>query len=127
VTSILTQYYRYIIAGFIVTAFDFLIYITCTEVFHVYYLHAVCFSFVFASVLQYFISIKYVFENRSYNNAYHEFTIFILLGIVSLILYEILMFGLTDLMKIQHLISKVLVTGIMFTFNFATRKFILFR
>lgn len=125
--NLLSQYYRYIIAGFIVTGFDFAILISFTEVFNIYYLFSACFAFAFCSVLHYFISIKFIFDNRTIKNQYHEFVIFILIGIASIILFELLMYGFTDILKIHYLFSKVIVTGIMFTFNFVTRKFILFR
>lgn len=125
--NILSQYYRYIIAGFIVTACDFVILTTGTEVFHIYYLISACFSFVLCSILHYIISIKYIFHSRCFDNACHEFTVFLLIGIISLVIFELLMFSFTELMQIHYLISKVIVTGIMFTFNFISRKLILFR
>ncbi|MEI7473421.1 MAG: GtrA family protein [bacterium] len=125
--KILSQYYRYIIAGFLVVAIDFVILAFLTDFIHVYYLISACCAYIFASVIHYFISTNYIFDESSIKNKYHEFLIFFGLGAIGLILFEILMYLFTDYLGIYYLASKIIVSGIMFTFNFATRKLILFR
>ncbi len=123
---LLSQYYRYVLAGIIVTGFDFIILIALTELLQVYYLISACFGYIFASVLHYFLSINYIFNKRILKNKYSEFFIFFLIGVISLILFEILIYFFTEQMKLHYVSSKIVITGLLFTFNFILRKYILF-
>lgn len=125
--KLLSQYYRYIIAGFLVVAIDFVILAFLTESIHLYYLISATFAYLIASIIHYFISVNYIFEKSPIKNKYYEFFIFFTLGIIGLLLFELLMFYFTEKLAIYYLASKIIVSGIMFTFNFATRKIILFR
>lgn len=125
--NVLSQYYRYILAGFLVVAIDFIILFFLTDFIHLYYLISACCAYVFASTVHYFISVNYIFEKSNISNKYYEFLLFFFLGIIGLFLFELLLYYFTDKLGIYYLTSKIIVSGIMFTFNFATRKILLFR
>ena len=123
----LKEYYRYIFVGLLVTAFDFCILVFLTEVLDIYHMISGAIAFTTASFLHYYLSVKLVFSNRSLKNPTIEFLIFFILGLVGLTVFLGLFYLFTDVLGIYYILSKVLATGISFTFNFLARKYILFR
>ncbi|MDD3594242.1 MAG: GtrA family protein [Candidatus Gastranaerophilales bacterium] len=121
------EYYKYILVGFVVTAVDFVILIAMTEFAHIYYMISAASAYTLASVLHYYLSIFYVFNNRNVKSKRVEFFIFFMLGILGLGVFTALMYFFTEMLHCHYIVSKILATGISFTFNFLTRKFLLFR
>lgn len=124
---LLKEYYKYIIVGLIVTGFDFCILVFLTEILNLYHMYSGAIAFTFASFLHYYLSIKLVFSNRSLKSKKLEFFLFFTLGLVGLGVFLGLFYLFTDILGIFYIVSKVLATGISFTFNFLARKYILFR
>lgn len=125
--NLFKEYYRYIIVGLIVTGFDFCILVFLTEVLKFYHMYSGAIAFTLASVLHYYLSIKFVFKNRTLTTKRLEFLIFFTLGLIGLCVFLGLFYLFTDVLGILYMISKIIATGISFTFNFLARKYILFR
>lgn len=126
-TRILKEYYKYCVVGVIITALDFCMLAFQVEICKVYYLLAACISYLIASGLHYILSAKYVFTKSETQKTIKAFVIFALLGAIGLGLFESLMFYFVDTLKIYYLVAKIFATGIIFSFNFATRKLFLFK
>jgi putative flippase GtrA len=120
------QLFRYIIVGGSAFVWDFLILFILWDKFHVYYLLANCFSFVFGILYTYFLSTVWVFNSRTLENRWLELIIFTFIGIVGLGLAELFMYVFTDLMHIFVMYSKIIATLLVFLWNFFTRKILLF-
>lgn len=121
------EYYKYFIVGLFIAALDFSMLAFQVEICKVYYLTAVCVSYLIASALHYVLSAKYVFTESKTPKNLKSYFIFSLLGIVGLSLLGSLMFYFVDVLKIYYLVAKIFATGIIFSFNFTTRKFLLFK
>lgn len=125
--QIIKEYYKYCILGVFITGFDFSLLIAQVELLNINYLLAACISYVFAAVLHYILSVKYVFVDANIDDEWKAFVIFFIIGVISLGLFESLMYYFVEILKIHYIIAKVFATAIIFTFNFASRKFILFK
>ncbi len=124
---IINEYYKYCILGFFITGFDFAMLVSQVELLHVNYLIAASIAYVIASVLHYILSVKYVFTESNVNNNTQAFIVFFIIGLVGLAMFESLMFFFVSHLHIHYILAKVFATGIIFTFNFASRKLILFK
>lgn len=126
-TRLLKEYYKYCLVGVLITGLDFAMLAFQVEICKLYYLLAACISYVIASALHYVLSAKYVFTKSEAKKSLKAFGIFALLGAIGLALFEGLMFYFVDFLKIYYLFAKIFATGIIFSFNFATRKMFLFK
>ncbi len=125
--KIFDEYLRYILIGVLITCFDFLMLIFQVEILHIYYLTAVSVSYIIANIIHFIACEKFVFiTNRRNLSSLKSFFIFFILGIFGLIILEICMFFFTECFHIYYLFAKVIATAFTFTFNFLSRKFILF-
>jgi putative flippase GtrA len=113
--------------GVLVTGLDFLMLAFQVEICNIYYLLAACISYSIASGVHYVLSAKYVFKTSQAEKSFKTFLYFAFLGAIGLALFEGLMYYFVEDLKIYYLLAKVFATGIIFSFNFATRKFLLFK
>ena len=70
---------------------------------------------------------KWVFLDRRYNRIVFKFLIFVLACIVVILLNELLLWACVEFAEIGYLVAKVIVTVLVFVFNLALKKTILFR
>lgn len=84
-------------------------------------------SFGIGLAITYLFSILWVFDNRSMANRNAELLIFALIGISGLGLTELLMWVFAGKCMLHYLIAKIITTVIVFIWNFAAKKLILFR
>ncbi len=120
------QLLRYVFVGGVSFVFDFGVLYVLTQYFNVYYLISAAISFTIGLVINYLLSIMWVFNSRSFGNRILEFFTFALIGIIGLILNELFLWALTDLLFIYYLYSKMISTFILLFWNFFARKIILF-
>ena len=78
-------------------------------------------------LITYLFSILWVFDNRSLKNRSVEVLVFVLIGVCGLGLTEVLMWLFAGKAGLHYLIAKVFTTVIVFIWNFAAKKLILFR
>lgn len=120
------QFLRSLYAGVAATSVDILVLFLLTHYFHVYYLISAIFGFLSGLAVIYTISIKWIFNKHSLKNRKLEFSIFLVISLVGLILLEFFMWLFTDFFGVYYLFSKILATLLVFTWNFLARKFLLF-
>lgn len=96
-----------------------------TETIKTPYLVSCAISFSIAVVVNYYLSMKYVFASRDDLNKHQEFIIFVILSLAGLALTELLMWVLVSKFGIYYMFSKIIVTGVVMIFNFTTRKLLL--
>lgn len=124
-TKLFKQIFRFIIVGGIATIIDWTIYYILFNIFEINPLIANILSFSVAVVYNCIASIKWVFTVDENKNKKQIFIEFVILSIIGLIISEILLYIFVDTIKINEMISKVLATIIVMTFNFVTRKMFL--
>jgi putative flippase GtrA len=120
------QLFRYALVGGLAFVIDFGCLFTLKEFGGLPYLWAAAFAFILGLFTNYVISVAWVFNKRAVNNRQIEFVIFALLGVLGLGINELSMFVLTGIVGFHYLASKLVSTAITFSWNYLSRKVLLF-
>ena len=122
-----TEFSRYLLAGSLTFLMDFLTLILLTEFAGFNYLWSNLVGVFVGIVVSYFLCIKWVFLNRRYNQVALELPLFVMTCLVGVLLNELMLWLLVEFGDIYYLTSKVIVTAVVFVFNFLLKKTLLFR
>jgi len=122
----LIQLLRYAFVGGLAFAVDFVSLYVLTDWLGVYYLRSAALAFLLGLTTNYLLSVFWVFQKRTFQNRLVEYLIFGVLGVLGLALNQGLMYFLTEDVRCHYLFSKVVATGLVFVWNFGSRKLILF-
>ncbi len=125
--SVLVQLFRYTFVGGIAFLVDIGALTACTELLGIHYLISAAAAFVAGLTTNYVLCLIWVFPKRNVKNRITEFVIFAVIGVVGLGLNELMMWVLTGLAGLHYLGSKMVSTTIVYLWNFAARKIVLFR
>ena len=125
-SSVSKQLFRYIFTGGLAFIVDFEILFLLTECFYVHYLISACVAFLFGLLVNYFLSIRWVFNSRVVENRLLEFSLFTTVGLLALGINELFLWIFTDVLGNHYLFSKIITAIIIFFWNFFGRKLILF-
>lgn len=123
--KLIVQFIKFGFVGALCFVIDYGLMILLTEAFSVPYLISCAISFSVSVVVNYLLSMKYVFASRDDLSKRREFVIFVFLSVLGLLLTELLMWLMSDKLGIHYMFSKIVVTGIVMVFNFVTRKIFL--
>ncbi|MBR4748365.1 MAG: GtrA family protein [Abditibacteriota bacterium] len=143
------QLVRFAVAGLLNTAVDFAVTAVFLGIFtfHYGYIPASSIGFLAGVVLSYVLSVKWIFTQRSVTDRRLEFTLFLLIGVIGLVLHAYLLYVMVDTSPVRDMIiqladktvksfvpneanvwfSKIVVTVIVFFWNFYARKYMLFK
>ena len=121
------QLTRYGIVGLVALAFDYFILVLLTEYAHINHLSSAIASFIVGLLINYNLSIKFVFRESKLSDKRTEFIIFSIIGVFGLLLTVTLMWLLTDFLSVHYVISKAVAVVTVFFLNFYARKIILFK
>jgi len=121
------QFFRYGFVGGTAFIVDFGLLYVLTAYAGLYYLLSATISFLVGLVVNYILSIFWVFSRRSFSSRWLEFWIFAAVGVVGLGLNDLFMWLLTGMAGYYYLYSKVISTFLVFLWNFFARKLSLFR
>lgn len=120
--KLMTQIVKFGFVGVLSFLIDYGILIFLTEVIGIHYLISSGISFSVSVIVNYILSITYVFDSNKDNNKIKEFVIFVVLSIGGLVINQIIMWLCVDLMDIYYMISKIGATAVVMVYNFITRK-----
>lgn len=136
--KLLEQIIKFGMVGVLCFLIDFGIFNLLANVWNVHYLIANFFGFVISVVVNYLLSMKYVFARKDDIDRRAEFIIFVILSVIGLGLNEVIIFCCVDgiylrSVWLQGIIgfkfakagSKVAATGLVMVYNFVTRKLFL--
>ena len=123
--NLIKQIIKFGIVGGMCFVIDYGLLIFLTEVISINYLISSGISFSVSVIVNYILSLKYVFETDKKNNKVKECLIFIGLSIIGLGINQVSMWLCVDKLKIFYMIAKIAATIIVMVYNFVTRKLIL--
>ncbi|WP_196591114.1 GtrA family protein [Pectinatus frisingensis] len=126
-SSVIHELIYYILAGGISFLLDFSLLYILTAFFNFYYWISAVFAFIAGLILNYMLSVHFIFTDHILNNRPAEFSIFTLIGIVGLGFNELFIWFFTAVCNNYYLISKIYTAIIVFFWNFGSRKLLLFR
>lgn len=116
------QFMRYFGVALIGYIFDFGILILLHELLHVHYLIAGTCGFVIGLIIVYVLSSKYVFGESKIKSKSAEFGLFAIVGLVGLGILNVLMWIFTDFFLVNYIVSKIIATTFVYTWNFFARR-----
>lgn len=119
------QITKFGIVGVICFGLDYGLMIFLTELVKIDYLISNGVSFSVSVVVNYLLSMHFVFARKKDGNRATEFIVFFMLSIFGLGLTEMLMWLIVERAGIHYMVTKIFVTGIVMAYNFVTRKIFL--
>lgn len=138
--NLLNQIIKFGIVGGFCFLIDFGITTGFTNLLGIHYLISKFLGFVVSAVVNYLLSIKFVFTQKKEMDKKKEFTVFLILSAFGLLINEIVMYicidgiyahseGMKKLISDANMValSSVLATGIVMVYNFISRKLFLER
>ncbi len=119
------QFFRYIFVGGIAFVADAGALWLCEKFMH--YLIAAAIAFVFGLVVNYVLSVCFVFsDSERTTSRTAEFIIYAIIGVIGLGLTELIMWLFTDVIGLYFLLSKIVAAAIVLVWNFVARKKIIY-
>jgi putative flippase GtrA len=120
------QFLRYLVVGGVATVGDFSTLFVFTHWVHVHYLVSNILGFCVGLIINYVLSLVWVFSTRKLSSRVAEFTLFAVVGVIGVGLSELIMWLLTGLAGAHYMVSKVVATMVVLVWNFSARKFLMF-
>jgi putative flippase GtrA len=120
------EFNRYIVAGGIAFGVDFSALVFFKETLNIHYLWASGWAFILGAITAYILNIKWVFSIRRFNRKRVEFSLFLLIGVIGLLLNQLGMYLFVSFFAVNYVMAKIFTTIIVFLVNFISRKLILF-
>lgn len=122
--KLIIQLIKFGIVGVIATIIDFGVLILLKEIFNVNVLVASGFAFAVSVVVNYILSMTYVFKGGN-GSKIKEFIVFVLLSAGGLLINEIIMWIGTETFNIYYIWIKIFSCIFVLLYNFVTRKIFL--
>lgn len=121
------QFARFLVVGGISFAVDYGLFVLLFHNFGVQYIVASTISFTLSLILNYVLTLKFVFEAKPGRSIALEFAIYIGLNIVALGLNQLILFVSVDTFGISPLVGKLIATAVVLVYNFISRKLLIER
>jgi putative flippase GtrA len=123
----MTRLIRYFFVGGVAALVDFALFAALIKFFGVKWYSAGVVSFTFATLVNYVLSIRFVFESRARFTKQHEILLVFLASVIGLLVNQAVLYALVVIVGLQVLIAKVGATGAVFFWNYAARQSFIFR
>ena len=124
--NIFIQFFRYFGVAVICLGVDTGTLFVLTEYAGIHYQISTFVGYSLGMVLNYLLSISWVFKTKRLTNRQVEFSIFIIIGLVGMVINQGIMWLCTDLLGVYFVLSRFISAGIGYTWKFIARKYILF-
>jgi putative flippase GtrA len=124
--SVVVQFFRYGFVGGIAFLCDFSTLWWVTSRLGLHYLLSAVLGFSVGLTVNYWLSVRWVFEKRKFSSTSMQFGLFALTGIVGVAINELAMWLLTDGVGWHYLGSKLAATVVVYLWNFSSRKLLIF-
>ena len=119
------QLRNFVIVGCTVTLLDFVMLHAFVERAKIWYLAAAALAFIISTIINYILSMKFVFKGREGRNKKEEFTVFAILNLIGLGLTTLLMWLLVDKAGLYYMFAKVFTSATVMFWSFFSRKIFL--
>lgn len=117
---------RYLAGSALALAIDFGTYSGLIRLAGVHYLVAAPIGFALGLATIYLLSIRWVFRQRRLKDARAELALFALVGFAGMALNQLVVYFGVERLALSYEAAKIVSAGMVFTFNFVTRKLLLF-
>ena len=120
--KLILQMVKFGAVGFLCFLIDYGIMLLLTELAGVNYLISCSISFSVSVIVNYLLSMHFVFAAKANMKKRTQFVIFVILSVIGLGLNQLFMWLFVDLVHIPYQIAKLAVTASVLLFNFVRRK-----
>jgi len=121
-SHVLVQLFRYGIVVAVAFPVDFGLLYVFTEYFHMHYLLSTILSFSISMLVNFLISILWVFRARTDRPLWKEIVAFFIIGFVGLGLTAVIVWFCTSILGIYYLVSKLVAVCFVFFWSFGARR-----
>mgnify|MGYP003077816316 CR=1 FL=1 len=119
------QFTKFALVGFTSLGVDYVLLLVLVELLHIDVLVGTTVSFIVSVIVNYILSIRYVFDRREDMSRKREFTIFAVLSAIGLGLTDLFMFVGVAFLSIGYQAMKLISTFMVTWYNyFSRRKFL---
>ena len=129
-SSLMGQFVRYLVTGGFAFVVDFLLYAFCLYELSWHYLVANLVGLVAGLVINYVMSVAWVFSECKRvleDRKTVEFGVFAIVGIIGVGINELLMLLMVGMLDANEMKSKIVAAILVLMWNFGARKMVLFR
>ena len=123
--NFLGNFLKYLIVGGSAALINWLIFFLCLKLLGLYYLLAGLLSFVIATLWNFLLARKFIF-NPSSHSLIKESTLVYLVSFGGLLIDTSVLYVCVEWFECNEMIAKILATGIAFIFNFGMRQFVIY-
>lgn len=136
--KLIEQILKFVTVGGISFLVDFLVYTILCNVMQIHYIIAGVSGFTVSVVVNYILSMRYVFIPKEDRRKDKEFIIFVILSLIGMFINSVLLFICIDVIYMNfvylkqslsiewmNIVAKIFATGIVMIYNFITRKMFL--
>ncbi|MBQ8039717.1 MAG: GtrA family protein [Lachnospiraceae bacterium] len=119
---LIVQFCRFASVGILSLMVDYGFMIFLTETTQLGYFRACAFSYTISIIVNYVLSMRYVFHVREDISKAKEASIFLGLSMVGLLLNQMAMWMRVDVLHIYYAMAKMLAAGMVTSYNFVSKK-----
>ena len=123
--KLFAQIFKFVIVGGISFVVDFIVYVVMCNVLYIHYIIAGVAGFSISVIVNYILSMKFVFESKENMRKDKEFIVFVVLSLMGMLLNSLVLFICIDLIFMHNIIAKIIATAIVMVYNFVSRKIFL--
>ena len=123
--KLIEQIIKFGFVGFLCFFIDYGIMVFLTEIVGIIYLVSSGISFTVSVVVNYLLSVTFVFETDKNKNKIKEFIIFAFLSVIGLGINQACMWFGVVVLGITYLIVKIGATAVVMVYNFISRKLVI--
>jgi putative flippase GtrA len=123
----LVQFFRYAFVGGAAFVVDFGLLFILTDKIGVYYLLSATISFVCGLLINYALSIRWVFSKRRLSDTRMEFIIFGIIGVIGVGINNAIIWCGVEIAGLHYLWSKIIAAVAVLLWNFTARRQTLFK
>ena len=123
--KLLRQIFRFAVVGGLAFVVDFGLLLLLTEVAHINYLVSATIAFIVSVLVNYVLSVYWVFDRSKQRNSTLKIILFFVLATCGLFINNAIMWFSVEILAISYIIGKLVATFVVMVFNFVTRKILL--
>lgn len=123
--GLIPQFLRFGIVGVLCFGIDYVLLVLLTEKGWFAYIYSAAISYAISVIVNYFLSMRFVFRGRENRNKAVEMAIFVILSMIGLFFNQLIMWIAVESFAIFYAVAKLLSTMIVTVFNFVSRKIFL--
>ena len=122
---LLRQIWRFAIVGGLAFVVDFGLLLFLTEIVGVNYLVSATLSFIASVIVNYILSVYWVFDSKGHKKSVLKIVMFFVLATCGLLINNAIMWFSVEILAISYIIGKLVATFVVMVFNFVTRKILI--